>query len=256
MKNVLAVFVIVFASSTVGVKALHASCVRDQPGSTTFFVPELRANYCGVSAVTIIHQQAYQVIESNALAFEDGVAMSIGWCVRFGFCGVTIPDLMRGAFTFTPYGDVFSEWEYVNKYEAIKGIAWTWNRYYRPVVIAGNRPGGADGNHYYLLNGVMTSSSGSNCNAYSGYPTTRIQGIYILDPMWASPDYGTQPDALRPNTLFRQGATMTLDDFITDRWHMTGATNDKKYRSIEKGCYACWSQQGATYENNTIRSSY
>lgn len=255
MKRIVLVLVIDMALM-MGVKSVQAACVSDQPGSTAYYVPELRANYCGVSAVTIIHQQAYRVIEPNPLAFQDAVASSIGWCVRYGFCGVTIPDVMRAAFTYTPYGDVFSEWEYINKYEAVKGIAWTWNRYYRPVVIAGNRPGGADGNHYYVLNGVMTSSSGSNCNAYTGYPSTRIQGIYILDPMWASPDYGNQPDALRPNTLFRQGTTMSIDDFVEARWHKTGASNDKKYRSIEKGCHACWSQQGATYENNTIRSSY
>lgn len=74
--------------------------------------------------------------------------------------------------------------------------------------------------------------------------------------MWGAPDYRNDPRALRPNSLFQQGTAYTIDGFVSERWHKIGADGDKKHRSVERGCYACWSQQGATYENTVVRSSY
>ena len=68
-------------------------------------------------------------------------------------CGPTTIAMWAGSITrrdLNPYGYVFSEWEYVDKEAAVKGIMWSIARFGEPVTVAGG-----NGSHYLLVRGGL-----------------------------------------------------------------------------------------------------
>lgn len=169
--------------------------------------------------------------------------------------GTTIPEFTNAMYQLTPYGYVFSEWAYANKYTAIKGIMYSLARFNEPVAISGN-----NGGHYYLVVGGVASR-----NPYTNYGTqSNIQYLYLYDSRENSPIY-TNPSLLQGEwgawlsvhywPIFKKGQRYTPDQVMLN-WTQIGASGDKKWRSIERNSYAAWGSQGATYYNKATFFSY
>lgn len=154
--------------------------------------------------------------------------------------GTTVPEFMDGIYNYTPYGYVFSEWEYSDKQAAVKGIMWTIARYDEPVGIIVE-----DGGHWILVRGGIADQ-----DPYTYYSeSNHISKVYVNDPTEDSPYYSS------PITGMYKGEPYD-PEILMDTWTKIGAIFDKKYRSVERSCYACWSDQGATFNNNDNFSDY
>lgn len=166
--------------------------------------------------------------------------------------GTTIPEFMAAMFPLTPHGYVFTEWEYKNKYTAIKGIMQGVARFNEPVAIAGN-----GGNHYYLVVGGVATK-----NPYQHYgKNSSIKYLYLHDSREGSPLY-TNPKRLskywlsiQANPIFKKGTRYTPNEVLKS-WTKIGSLFDKKWRSIERNTYQAWKLQGATRENNQSFSKF
>lgn len=154
--------------------------------------------------------------------------------------GTIIPEFLQGMYNETPYGYVFSEWEYKDQEAAVKGIMWSIARFGEPVAVAGG-----NGTHYIVVRGGRADS-----NPYSNYgESNHIRGVYVNDATEGSPHYGPPVSGMYRHLEYAPSALMNY-------WTRIGGIFDKKYRSIERGCYACWGQQGQTYENNDQFTNY
>jgi hypothetical protein len=166
--------------------------------------------------------------------------------------GTTIPEFMSTMYSLTPWGYVFTEWEYNNKYTAIKGIMYGIARFNEPVAIAGN-----DGNHYYLVVGGVASR-----DPYKDYGTASvIKYLYLHDSREGSPLY-TKPKrfskywtSIQLNPIFKKGTRYTPNEVLRS-WTKIGSVFDKKWRSIERNTTGVWKLQGATSENKTKFSRF
>lgn len=157
-----------------------------------------------------------------------------------GSDGTNIPEFLDGMFDSTPYGYVFSEWEYKDKEAAVKAIMWEIARFSQPVSIAGG-----NGTHYVLVRGGRADS-----NPYQSYSeNNHIRGVWVNDSTEGSPYYAAPVSGMYKD---KEYAPSTLMNY----WKPIGAWYDKKYRSMERECYTCWYAQGATYENNDTFSAY
>lgn len=174
----------------------------------------------------------------------DVYSIADRWCGRDG---TNIPEFMNAMYQSTPYGYVFSEWAYTNKYTAIKGIMYSIARFNEPAAISGN-----DGGHYYLIVG-----GGATRNPYTYYGTrSSIQYLYVHDSREGSPLYDTRiVRPFLPKPILRKGQRYTPEQ-VMNNWTPIGAWGDKKWRSIERNTYAAWSSQGATYYNRATFFSY
>lgn len=171
-----------------------------------------------------------------------------------GTDGTTIPEMLTALYYRTPNGYCFAEWEYLNKYEAVKGVVWTLENLDQPVAIAGQVYDGNPGMHYYLIRGYKGTHS-SNKDAYNGYPNFKVEGVYVEDTVYGSSYYSSGEHyqtigkfAVAPNTL------ITSTSLTTHYWTPIGASGDKKYRSVER--VTDCGKHGKTLENNTVRSAY
>jgi len=154
--------------------------------------------------------------------------------------GTTIPEFLTGIYEFTPYGYVFSEWEYVDPQAAVKGAMWTISRFDQPVAVAGG-----SGTHYLLIRGGSADS-----DPYTYYSeSNHINIVYVNDSTENSPYYGSPVSGMYKNDAHSPETLMTY-------WVKIGGIFDQKYRSMERSCYACWSHQGATFNNNDSFSDY
>lgn len=158
--------------------------------------------------------------------------------------GTSIPEFMNAMYQTTPYGYVFSEWGYENKYTAIKGVMYSVARFKEPAAIAGN-----NGQHWYLIVG-----GGANRDPYTYYGTrSSIQYLYVYDSRERSPLYDNGQGE-RYYKILRKGQRYSPDEVINNwtriPWY------DLKYRSIERNSYAAWGAQGATYYNRAVFYSY
>lgn len=164
--------------------------------------------------------------------------------------GTTITEFMSAMYYLTPTAYTFSEWEYDNKYTAIKGIMYGVARFNEPIAIAGN-----DGNHYYLVVGGVATK-----DPYTYYGTkSSIKYLYLHDSREDSPLY-TNPKVLskywasiHTYPLFKKGTLYTPSEVLRN-WTKIGSLFDKKWRSIERNTPK--KTQGVTYENNNSYSSY
>jgi hypothetical protein len=168
--------------------------------------------------------------------------------------GTTIPELMDAIYYNTPVGYCFAEWEYANKYEAVKGIVWTLEKLDQPLAIAGQVYNGNPGMHYYLVRGYKGTHP-LNKDGYAGYPDFKVDGIYVEDTVYLSSYYGSGANyesigkyAVSSNTL------ITSSSLTTSYWTPIGGWFDKKYRSVERVTNCA--QNDMTLENNTVRNSY
>lgn len=154
--------------------------------------------------------------------------------------GTTIPEFMDGMYEYTPYGYVFSEWEYSDKQAAVKGIMWSISRFSQPVAVVGG-----NGTHYLLVRGGTADS-----DPYTTYSeSNHINSVYVNDSTELSVHYAGPVSGMYKHIAYDPEDLMVY-------WTKTGSIFDKKYRSIERGCYACWSDQGATFNNNDNFSDY
>lgn len=166
----------------------------------------------------------------------------------------TIPELLDAIYYNTPSGYCFAEWEYVNKYEAVKGIVWTLEKLDQPVAIAGQVYNGNPGMHYYLVRGYKGTHTASK-DGYTGYPNFKVDGIYVEDTVYLS-QYYSQGDAYNSVGKYAVSSNtlITSSSLTSSYWTPIGGWGDKKYRSAER--VTDCSQNRATLENNVVRSSY
>lgn len=228
-----------------------------------------------LSATTETFAQQWQVQlpvqhrsqQENWSCGPNTIAMWAGYIKKASFVTNTIADKYTGRdgtdlkefedamFALTPYGYVFSDWAYTNKYTAIKGIMYSLARFNEPVAISGN-----NGKHYYLVVGGVASR-----NPYTNYGTqSNIQYLYLYDSRENSPIY-TNPSLLQGEwkswlsvnywPVFKKGQRYTPDQVMLN-WTQIGAIGDKKWRSIERNSYAAWGSQRATYYNRASFFSY
>lgn len=166
--------------------------------------------------------------------------------------GTNIEEFMTAMYSLTPFGYVFSEWEYKDKYAAIKGIMYGVARFKEPVAIAGN-----GGNHYYLIVGGVASK-----DPYKYYgKNSSIKYLYLHDSREGSPLY-TNPKRLskywvsiQANPIFKRGTRYTPNEVLRS-WTKIGSIFDKKYRSVERNTFMAWNLQGKTQENNQTFSKF
>ncbi len=171
-----------------------------------------------------------------------------------GTDGTTIPELIQAVYINTPAGYYFAEWEYANKYEAVKGVVWTLEKLDQPVAIAGQVYDGNPGMHYYLVRGYK-GTHGSNLDGYTGYPNFKVEGVYVEDTVYGSSYYSTGDHYQSVGQYAVPSSTLiTSASLTTHYWTPIGGVFDKKYRSVER--VSSSSNQGKTLENNTVRNSY
>jgi hypothetical protein len=157
-----------------------------------------------------------------------------------GSDGTTIPEFLRGLYDWTPYGYVYSEWEYKNKYAAVKSIMWSIAQLNEPIAVAGG-----SGTHYVLVKGGRADR-----NPYFDYSAdNHIRGVWVNDSTEISPHYGYPVSGMYS---YKEYNPSTLMEY----WLPIGGFFDKKYRAIRRNCFACWDRQGKTYEWNDEFSDY
>ncbi|HEX8736763.1 MAG TPA: hypothetical protein VF721_15635 [Pyrinomonadaceae bacterium] len=154
--------------------------------------------------------------------------------------GTTIPEFMKGMFNNTPYGYVFSEWEYSDPEAAVKGVMWSVARFGEPVAVAGG-----SGTHYILIRGGR-----ADYNPYTNYnENNHIRGVYVNDSTEGSPHYSAPVSGMYRGQEYPPEKLMRY-------WTKIGYPWDKKHRSIERGTYKAWDKQGKTYENNNVFTNF
>lgn len=199
---------------------------------TVSHVPQPNDHTCGTATMAMwigyIYKMSIDVDDVAATYYSDD--------------GTKPEELLQVMFDWTPYGYVFSQWEYSDPQAAVKGLMWSIARFNQPVAIVGLESGPG---HYILVRGGSASY-----NPYTNYSeSNHIWGVYVNDPTEGSPAY-----SYPVSKMFRKQpyAPKVLMDF----WKKRGAYGDKKYRSFERECYACWSLQGKTQENNYVFTDY
>ena len=166
----------------------------------------------------------------------------------------TLDEFMTMMFNETPYGYVFASWGYDNKYAAVKSIMWTIARFNEPVALVGgdkfpliNWLGYGSGTHYLLVRGGRAER-----NPYQDYSDrNHILGVWVDDSTESAPGYQRPVSGMWRNVEYHPATLM-------DYWLRTGPWEwgEKKYRSIERECFACWSRNLKSFDWNDSFNEY
>lgn len=230
------------AAATASLLSVHAFAL-DKKLATTHYAQE-ESWSCGVN---VARMWAKFITPANTYTVADMTPYT-------GNDGTTIPELLNAIYAKTPMGYCFAEWEYKDKYEAVKGIVWTLEKLDQPLAISGQVYNGNPGMHYYLMRGYKGTHA-SNKDGYAGYPDFKVEGIYVEDTVSQSVYYNTPPHYESVGKYAVASSTLiTSSALTTSYWTPIGGWLDKKYRTVER--VTDCSKNGQTLENNTVRNSY